>query len=549
MKKLIITTILTATLATSCSLNPDPETDLTDKGFWKTETDLRGACKRLDNLLSGFWHDTRADELVKVSADDISSGNRTVPSTSGNWTDPYYRIFTANNIIDKSVNANVTDEVRNRWVGEARFFRAYYYFELVKKYGDVPLILKAFNSTDDPEITKPRDSREAVIAQCYDDLEFAAQWLPTRATLKEKDWGHVTKSAALAMIARVGLYEGTYEKYHNLSATYNEHLQKSVKAAEQLMLEGHELYPDYQKLFYFDGEGPTNKENIMVKVYGPNGAGTVTHGNCRQMENSVSVTRQMIDLYLYADGLPKSKTALKTSPETSFNDALTNRDPRLNMTVFSVGEEGYKGSYIPLSNQGGFGYSLKKGFMLDEWSTNSKETVDKMLIRYGEMLITYAEALYELNGNISDENLDKTVNALRNRAGFAAQLTNAFATANGLDMLEEIRRERTVELIDEGFRYDDIIRWKIAEKVLPTYILGGKYVESETDKIRKDLENRLTDNEGRLNGVAVYDEPDIYVIELKDSRKFDPKRDYLYPIPLEEISLSKNNVTQNPGWE
>jgi hypothetical protein len=172
-----------------------------------------------------------------------------------------------------------------------------------------------------------------------------------------------------------------------------------------------------------------------------------------------------------------------------------------------------------------------------------------MLIRYAEILVTYAEALYEYNGSITNEQLERTINPIRRRAGFDVKLTNEFVSVNGLDMLEEIRRERTVEFIDENFRFDDIIRWKIAEKVLPQYIVGAKFVESETSKERSNLQARLTDANGMLNGVKVYDQEDMYVIELKESRRFDPKKDYLYPIPLNEIALTNNAITQNPGWE
>lgn len=533
-----------------CELDMEPETTFTDKAFWKTETDLRGAGNRLYNLLGGFSHDSRSDELVRTSADDVSSGNRSVPSTSGNWTDPYYRIFTANNLIGKGSKAEIAEPIKNRWLAEGYFFRAYYYFDLVKKYGDVPLILKAIDNTEDPLLYSPRTPREEVIQQCYQDLEFAAQWLPKVSDLKASDWGRVTRSAALAMIVRIGLYEGTFAKYHNLGSNYMNHLKKSIDAAELIMTENeHSLYSNFQKMFLFEGEGRQNRENIFVKVYGPNGEGSVVHGNSRQMENLVSVTRQMVDLFLYQDGLPREKSALKISPETSFNDVFVDRDPRLAMTIYQLGETAYKGAYIPFSNQHGYGYSLKKGFLLSEWESNSRETIDKMLIRYAEVLISYAEALYEHNGSIADAQLNATVNALRNRVGFTIGLTNAFATSNNLNILTEIRRERTVEFIDEGFRFDDIIRWKIAEDVLPVNILGAKFVDSETSKSRTDLASRLTDANGNLNGLPVHDEADIYVIEFANTRKFEPLRDYLYPVPLNEISLSGGAVTQNPRWE
>jgi len=549
MKKIYLLLTSLVICFSGCDLDKEPETDFSDPIFWKTEKDIRAACNRLYDQLQGFSHDTRSDELVKTSADEVSAGSRTVPSTSSNWTDPYDRIFVANNILVKSLGAKVNEATLNRWLAEAYFFRAYHHFFLVKRYGDVPYITKAFSDPEDNDLYVGRTPREDVIQYCYKDLEFAAQWLPTRAKLSKDDWGRVTRSSALGLIARIGLYEGTFGKYHNLNNNYKAHLKKSIDATELLMKEGHNLYSDFEQLFTFAGEGPDNLENIFVKVYGPNGAaGTTTHNNSRQMENNVSVTRQMIDLFLYEDGLPRSKTSQKIYPETSFDDALQNRDPRLKKTVFSLGEDAFKGAYRPFENQHGYGYSLKKGFMYDEWNTVNKETVDKMLIRYGEILITYAEALYEHNGSITNDQLEATVNRLRKRVKFDKMLTNEFVKDNGLDMLEEIRRERTVELLDEGFRFDDIIRWKIAEDVLPQYIVGGKFIDSETSKKRSDLAKRLTDANGMLNGKKVYDEADMYVIELKENRRFDPKRDYLFPVPLNEIVLSKGNVTQNPNW-
>lgn len=549
MKKIYLLLIASSLCFSGCELDRLPETNFTDVAFWKTEKDVRAGCNRMYEELGGFWHDSRSDELVKTAADGVSAGSRTVPTDSyDNWSKPYTRIFTANNVLMKASRANLEESVLNRWMAEAYFFRAYQNFILVKMYGDIPLLLKAIDSPTDPEILSGRTSREEVIQQCYKDLEFAAQWLPTRAKLPEKDWGRVTRSSALGLIVRIGLYEGTFSKYHNLGSDYRAHFKKSIDAAELLMKEGHSLYPDFQKLFTFDGEGSKNPENIMVKVYGPNGAGTTTHANSRGIENSVSLTRQMVDLFLYSDGLPREKSPLKITTEKSFNDVFENRDPRLSMTAYKLGEEAFKGPYIPFSNQHGNGYSLKKGFMLDEWTSLNKETVDKMLIRYGEILISYAEALYEYNGSITNDQLNNTVNKLRARVKFDAKLTNEFVSKNGLSMIDEIRRERTVELLDEGFRYDDIIRWKIAEKVLPTYIIGAKYVDSETSKKREDLANRLTDANGKLNGIQVSDDADLYVIELAGDRRFDPKKDYLYPIPLNEIALSKGNITQNPNW-
>lgn len=557
MKQNILKTVCAAgavcgmMLLTSCELDRLPETTLADNTFWQSETDLRGACNKLYVDLPGFDHDRRADDIIGTSANGTSSGNWSLPSTAGDWTNPYNRIGVCNNIIAKGAVAPLTDGQKNRWIAEAYFFRAFHFFDLVKKYGDVPLILKAFDSTTDPDIKMARTPREEVIQQCYSDLKFAETWLPEiDAVSSDADWGRVSKSAARALMMRIGLYEGTFVKYHGLTSDSKAHLKVAVDAAERIISSGkHALYPDYQKLFYFDGEGRQNKENVFVKVYGPNGAGaTIMHGNSRQLENGVSITRQAIDQYLYTDGLPREKSALALIPETHYDDVFENRDPRLAMTIYHRDEEAYKGGYTPFSNQHGNGYGIKKGFMLDEWTTNSKETVDKMVIRYAEVLLSYAEALYELNGSISDQQLDQTVNAVRARSGFNAKLTNSFAQQNGLNIRDEIRRERLVEFIDEGLRYNDIIRWKIAEQVLPVTMLGLKYNEDDTNAQREDLQSRLTTEGGMYKGQKVCDQADIYVIEEASTRSFNPARDYYYPIPTYEIATSEGSVVQNPEW-
>lgn len=557
--KNIFLLLVSAILISSCSLDREPETTLSDVDFWKSETDLRAACNRLyidlPGFLTGRGHDLRSEELIGNTPDKISSGSRNVPETDDEWTGPYKKIGICNNIIIKGEKVTATETAKNRWLAEARFFRAFYYFDLVRKYGDVPLILKIFTTTTDPEITKARDSRETVIQQCYKDLDFAAQWLPD-IDKTANDWGRVSRSAALGMIVRIGLYEGTYIKYHGLTTGDSQsHLKKSIDAAEAMFEDDkHELYRDFQKLFYFDGEGRQNKENVFVKVYGPNGMSNaiVYHNQCASKAGQATVTRQMIDNFLYTDGLPKPLSS-KYQMDVKLDDIFTDRDPRLKMTVFGYREVSYKDSeYLPFEsvNHNGFGYPIKKGYMKVEYDTNSKETVDKMIIRYAEILISYAEALYEYHGKISNEQLDATVNELRRRAGFTAELTNEFAQQHGLNILDEIRRERMVEFIDENLHYDDIIRWKTAEKLLPKAMLGMVFNADESAKTLKELGDKFTDAEGNYNGVKVYDynQEGIYVIEEAASRKFDPKRDYLYPIPSYEIATSGGQIKQNPYW-
>jgi len=349
------------------------------------------------------------------------------------------------------------------------------------------------------------------------------------------------------MKARAALYEGTREKFHSESG-WQSHLQLAIEAAQNVMGQGHTLFSNYGNLFTHAGEGPANTENIFVKIYGVDNSNVLLgHNNSRDLENGrIAITRNLIRQYLYTDGLPafntnntpsatKSPLFVAEANETSYNTIFENRDPRLTFTVFQANEQAYKGPWVPTTSLGArSAFATKKGFNMEDWTISGAATVDRILMRYAEILLIYAEAKYELNGNISDADLDFTINALRKRAGLNVKLTNAFVTANNLDMREEIRRERTVELALEGFRYDDLIRWKTAETVLPQDLLGAKFIAADWPNTNP--------NTLKLNADSVL------IAEPASNRKFQADRDYLYPVPLNEISLSGGNVTQNPNW-
>lgn len=547
IKILLLSGLLTSIVYSSCELDRLPETQVTDVNFWKTESDLMLAANRMYQQLPGFGIDNRADDNVGPGSNQISVGSRSIPGTSGDWNDPYDRIFTANNILEKGIATPVSDAIKNRYFGEARFFRAYSYFSLVQKYGDVPLLLKTLNISS-PELLMPRTDRKIVVQAIYDDLDFAATWLPTRAALLPAQYGRLTKSAAWALKARVALYEGTRAKFHN-TGDWQSHLTIAIEAATAVMGQGHTLNPNYNDQFLAAGEGIANKENIFVKIYGPSNTNVLlAHNNSRDLENGrIAPTRNLLRQYLYTDGLPawttenapsavKSPLFIPENMEVGYNDIYQNRDPRLKMTLFVMGEFAYQRPWVPITSLGSrTAYPGKKGFSLADNALNNQAVVDKTLIRYAEVLLILAEAKYELNGSISDQDLNLTINALRNRVGFNKPLTNAFVTANGLDMRDEIRRERTVELALENFRYDDLIRWKTAEIVLPKEILGAKF--NSTDWNLPNAGSNVLNSNG------------IVVVEGANIRTFRADRDYLYPVPSNEINLSDNNVVQNPNWQ
>ena len=551
IKQIHIYILLAALLISSCTkIDRFPETEFSDADFWNTETDLINACNRLYQELDGDWIDNRADDAVNQGGpNEISTGNRSIPNTSGDWNDRYDEIFTANNIVEKAPRAKIADATKNRYIAEAKFFRAYAYFKLLKIYGDVPLVLKTL-TVNSPELYMGRTPRGEVVQAIYDDLDYAATSLPKRADLPAAQYGRVTKSAAWALKARVGLYEGTRAKYHNITGVnWQNHLTAAIAAAQNVMSEGHALYANYGNLFNQTGEGPANTENILVKIYGISNSNViVAHNNSRDLENGrMAPTRNLLRQYLYSDGLPawnvdntpstiRSTFFVNEGSEPSYNTILENRDPRVLLSYFKSGDVAYQGPWVPKTSLGSrTAFAPKKGFSVTDQTINNAATTDRILIRYAEVLLIYAEAKYELNGSISDADLNLSINLLRTRVAFTPKLTNAFVTTNNLNMRDEIRRERTVELALEGFRYDDLMRWKLAEVLMPKDLLGAKFIASEW----------VGTNGNSLNLNA----DQVLVTEPASTRHFRADRDYLYPIPVHEITTSGGTVVQNPNWQ
>lgn len=530
-KTIISLTVLVTIFFSSCDLDLIPETSLSDASFWKTADNFEKACNRLYLYLHATdfrYADNKSDFSIGAGPNEISSGSRVAPSTSGDWNTPYQIIFTANKIIENAENMDFA----SRWKAEAKFFRAYAYFNLVTKYGDVPLVLRVLE-INAPEFDAGRTSKETVIDQIYNDLDFAAANLPSFLELGEAGYGRVSKSAALALKSRVALYFGTHQKYHNWGQP-SDHLSLAIKTTEEVMKEGHELYTDkpYYYLFQYEGEGFTNKENILPIIYGENISNSIrSHNIGRELENgAANVTRYMIDLYLCTDGLPFDKSPLAEHPEKDHLSIFLNKDPRMHASIFKEGDPyGNPSTYQQLKNNyiRTF-FAGKKYSIVDDWIHGSSY-VDFAMMRYAEVLLIFAEAKFEKDGFISDTDLDKSINLLRRRVNMP-DLTNDFVVLNELDMLTEIRRERSVELAQEGFRYDDIIRWKIAEDVLPKVVIGATYFPTY-----------------EVGGIIVTTDGYIQA-QSADTRWFDVNRDYLYPIPVNEIALSGGNIKQNPGW-
>lgn len=556
----------------SCTKQLDQvsETDITDAIFWKDSSHLILATNYLYTSLPTFnsaFDDGYSDFATNIfngTVSTISDGSRTIPSNDGVWNNAYITIRAAHNIMEKAVN--IPDgPMKTYCFAQAKFFRAMSYFNLVRAYGDVPYLSRTITGREDETLYTPRTDRRAVIDSIYADLDFAASNCPQADALPNttasagqagREYGRITRSAALALKSRVALYEGSWEKFHGepeLAGPKDpvKHFTIAKEAALTVMTENkHSLFKgsgnlSFQDLFRYPGETyKSNKENILVRLYGKDVANNVSNngGYMRPAltDGTNASTRAFVALALYSDGLPAGKSPLDSNGiETGILTDFRNRDPRMVQTIFKPGDP-YASITGASPSYGNTYYYHQQKYWTGQadFLQSPNLFLDFIVIRYAEVLLNYAEATYELGENISDADLDISINLLRNRAtnndiSKLPLLTNAFVTANGLSMRDEIRRERSVELAFEGFRYWDLIRWKTAEVELIKPLLGRKYFEG--------VNYGGSTKPPLLNGYVVS--------QAADKRKFTANKDYLWPIPSAQIGLSNNTLTQNPNWQ
>lgn len=532
--------LLVAVLAmTGCSdfLEREPLVTLSPSNFWKTESDLRLALNILYKKMErSYTLDNRSADTFAASGNDISSGTYTPPNSDDTWVNCYKWIRITNDFLENYQNAPLEEEVLNRYAGEARFFRAYYYYQLVTRFGGVPLITKTLD-LDSPELRQPREDADKIWDFIFEDLEFAVAHIPAKSQMKS-DLGRITKGAAQSFLARAALYAGTHYKFHT-GSNYEKYLEKARNAAKGVMDSGeYALYSDYRNLFLFPGID--SKEHILSYRYSEDLGEMNPRPRLIIYDYDCEPTKYMADNYLCKDGLPIDKSAYKVE-YLPLGKEFENRDPRMALTIWKPGDPFSGKPFVPnLATQTKTGYMYKKCGVEDAFTyVPSAVYVDEILLRYAEVLLIYAEAIYELDGQISDADLDRTVNQLRDRfkgdENCLPHLTNAFVEQHGLNMREEIRRERRAELSGEALRYDDIIRWKIAETELPRAILGAKFDQDAYPNLKpgKDI---------------ILNEEGFILVQKKEARGFDVKKNYLYPLPLREISLNPN-LKQNPGWD
>ena len=548
MKKIFRFLFAFAMILTGCQKDLDliPKDQIADETFWQTTAQFKLAANDFYYQLQEApnYTDLNSDIAFGSGSNSVSNGSYLAEANSDIWDDAWEGIRGVNYLLEKS-RGYTGDEDISRWVGEAWFFRAYFYWKLVKSFGGVPLITSVL-TIDSEDLYKPRSTQQEIIDFIIANLDSAANSLPLQSELAETELGRVTSGAALALKARAAFYQASWVKFHesgDASSLYTE----TIEAAGQVVASNeYELYTQpnnsgYKYLFILRGDD--SKEVILARRYYID---RITHNWTRELWfNYMVPTKNLADQYLAIDGLPIDESPLFEG-YGELDSEFRNRDPRMAMTFIVPGSTIYADGGTWAVTYPGFtgtnatqtGYMLRK--FLDETleATQFQGSYDFKEFRYAEVLLILAEALFERDGVLSDEDLDRTINVVRNRVNMPA-LTNAHVTDNGLDMRTEIRRERTVELAFEGFRRDDLRRWKTAETLMPQSIKGVRFVGTEYEQRYPDL---------RIGTDIQVDGNGFIETEAASSRRFLPNKHYLDPLPLQQVQLSKGTLTQNPEW-
>lgn len=551
MKRLFIIFII-GSLFQNCSKKLDlaPLDTISDATFWKTADDYKLATNDLYNSLEGLgFEDTQAETAYNVG-NDISQGTNLPTEVSSLWTNSYVYIRRANNILLKGTTSPIAADIKIQ-LAEAKFFRAYNYWQLLRVYGGVPVIADVLD-INDQKLYSPRADRDSTVDFILKDLSDAAADLPVQSSLSSADIGRVTKGAALGLKARIALFEGTWEKFRN-EPNANNYLDIAIAASNNI-IESNEyaLFTgkgDQSYRYLFIEEGDDSKECILDRRYQRDIQGQSYPYYIDRI--GYVPTKKLADMYLCKDGLP-----VTSSPQfegyATFTSEFDSRDPRMTMTMIVPGTKTVRPFYatppgvenwpdapqrIPNTGYITYKYLSEDTYGNTAGETGNSNSFDKHIIRYAEILLIYAEASFEKNNAISEADLGKTINVIRSRVNMPA-LTNSFVSANGLNMRDEIRRERTVELALEGFRYDDLRRWKTAEIEMKQNIKGIKIKNSDWQN-RKPYSDSSYQSRTDSNG--------FLIVEGSQNRFFDPAKDYLQPLPTKEILLNPA-LKQNPGW-
>jgi hypothetical protein len=589
MKNKIIALIALLFVGTSCNdefLERVPLDAVSNDTFWNTENDLAvynnslyNIARNDDNVPILMAHDDGFDShrysrwyLDELSDNatarhprhtfymQVRSGKYQVPGNPDFYGYKGWDFVRAINIgMANYGRADVSEGVRNQYIGEARLFRGWFYADKVSKFGDVPYIEKELN-TESEELFAERMPRVEAMDKIFEDLEFAATNLPD-------NWGdgnapgRLNRWCALLVQARVCLFEGTWRKYHGLPGG-DKFMQKAAEASQEIIDQG--------PYSIFNTSNPDTDYNSYMRTLDVSGNPEVMYWrkyNLGIFTNHVQsyfqyhggATRDFVEDYLCTDGQPITTSSLYQGDET-IEDTFVNRDPRMRQTVLHPDDarlykfhNGDTRDYPRINGMAGgrqtnTGYHVIKNYNADDMIGKAFNTAESpaIVMRFAEVLLINAEVKAEL-GTITQADLDMTINKLRDRVAMphlniSDVPVDSRYTSDGISpLLAEIRRERRVELFNEGYRYDDIRRWKQGKK-LEKKSLGLAMNAEQKTRYAGSVIGLYTDPENGKEYLDPYAGSDFAV------PTFNEGRDYLWPIPLNTLAQNPN-IGQNPGWE
>lgn len=547
---------------------PDLDSITTDN-FWKTSNDLQLYVNRYYTSFPGwsanawnggiYWHDDNSDNMIRPAANSWLSGNNAITTSNSSWNFSNIRnmnIFMAN-------YENVEDDFDNykQYVGEALFFRAYYNFNLLRNYGPYPYTNEVL-TVDSESLYGERTPRNTIVQNIIGDLDEAASYMVSGSN---SNGNRLNKEVAQLFKARIALYEGTWEKYHNgtpygvSGSDGSSFLAIAEQAAETVMNSGHYSIhstgnpnEDYWSIFNQSDYG--GHSEVMLWRRFDVGLGLAHNGQryLASIGGGRGITKSLVDDYLCIDGQPIATSTFYQGDDDLIK-VTTDRDPRLAQTIYVPGQ--------PFTTENGVvteefdkpdldktgeaicptGYQIRKGSNpdIDQKYTSRVGTTSSPIFRYAEALLIFAEAKAEL-GTITQADIDKSINELRARAGMPDLVMGSITTDPNWSfpslspIINEIRRERRVEYAAEGYRLDDMKRWAaFDELILNKRSLGMKF------------------NPADFPGLTPFLDPNGYVDahqnELPSGYQVQLDRDYLLPVPPDEIVINPE-LTQNPGW-
>ncbi len=565
-----------------------PLDQITNETFWNTENDLIVYNNGLYNLIrddidvpilhghhDGFgshyasiWNqDEFTDNLaprhprhtrfqqVRAGMHQITGGDQWFGYDGWNF------VRAINVGMDNYNRAKIPQATKDKYIGEARLMRGWFYAEKVTKFGDVPFVERELN-VDSEELFAARTPRAEVMKKVLEDLNFASTKLPN-------DWGdgnapgRINRWAALLVKARVCLFEGTFNKYHGIGDS-KMWLEEAAKASKELIEKGpYRLYSTgdpkndynaYHRMLDLTG----NPEVIQWRKY----KSGVLNNNALSYFRSYSggITKSMVDDYLCTDGLPIALSPLYKGNETIENE-FENRDPRFRQTALHPADtekyrfdradgrsyprlEGFPGGGVKSTT----GYHIIKNYNADDLigKAFNQGEMPAVILRLAEGLLIYAEAKAEL-GTITQDDLDISINKLRDRVAMphlklgAVPVDPRYAKLGLSPIIAEIRRERRIEMVVEGLRYQDIQRWKMG-KLLTKKDYGMRW--SEANKARFSPTNMKTS----INPDDGKEYIDVYKGTDFENPVFDEGKHYFWPIPIGDLAANPA-LGQNPGWE